>query len=98
MIYSDSSYIRSHTYTGLVQNYDEKTFLAKVYEINPLFINDEIILMSPHFKNYRQTVSMLYDKDMNPIDKANHPGMEYYIKTDIPVEKDTIIIKEVSNE
>lgn len=98
MIYSDSSYIRSHTYTGLVQNYDEKTFLAKVYEINPVFINDEIILMSPHFKNYRQTVSMLYDKDMNPIDKANHPGMEYYIKTDIPVEKDTIIIKEVSNE
>ena len=96
MIYSDSSYIRSHTYTGLVQNYDEKTFLAKVYEINPVFINDEIILMSPHFKNYRQTVSMLYDKDMNPIDKANHPGMVYYIKTDIPVEKDTIIIKEVS--
>jgi len=30
---------------------------------------------------------------MQPIDKAHHPAMKYYLKTDIPVEKDTIIIK-----
>ncbi len=93
MIYSDSSYIRSHTYTGLVEEYDKNSMLAKVHEINPIFKDDTVILMSPHTRNHEQKVNELFDEDMNPIEKANHPAMTYYLKTDIPVEKDTIIIK-----
>ncbi len=93
MIYSDSSYIRSHTYTGLVEEYNENTGIARVHEINPIFKGDTVILMSPHKKSYEQEVIELYDDEMKLIDKANHPAMSYYLKTDIPVEKDTIIIK-----
>lgn len=98
MIYSDSNYIRTHTYTGIVEDYDEATGFARVHEINPIFLQDEIILMSPHRNNFTQTVKVLLDEDRNPIDRANHPEMTYYLKTDIPVEKDTIIIKEVKHE
>ena len=93
MIYSDSSYIRSHTYLGLVEEYDSKSSLARVHEFNPVFIDDTVILMSPNKRNYEQKVKFIYDEDMNQLSKANHPAMTYFLKTDIPVMKDTLIIK-----
>jgi putative protease len=93
MIYTDSSYIRDYTYSGFVEDYNRDLNLAKIHELNPVFINDNVILMSPHKGIFEQKVNYLYDEDMNPIDKANHPAMTYYMKTDIPVENDTIIIK-----
>ncbi len=93
MTYSNSNYIREYTYCGIVEDYNKELGLAQVHELNPVYIDDTVILMSPHINTFEQKVIKLYDEDMQPIDKAHHPAMKYYLKTDIPVEKDTIIIK-----
>lgn len=96
MHYGTSSYTRDYLYAGLVLDYDHEKGLAFIHEANPVFLGDDIILMSPKKGKYIQKVTFLADEEMTPIEQAHHPAMKYYMKTDYPLEKDTILIKEVA--
>ncbi|MFA7672338.1 MAG: U32 family peptidase [Clostridia bacterium] len=97
MIYSTSSYVRTHSYVGIVIDYDPVHSLAKIREMNPLFEGDEIQMLVPGESNFRQKAHTMSDENNESIKAANHPEMIYYMKMDRPVRKDTIIITEVKN-
>ncbi len=90
-IYGSSSYIRECDLIGIVQDYDEKTGLAKVSQRNRFFLGDEIEIMQPEEDFFTQKVELLRDENMNDISVANHAAMTVYIKTDRPVVKDAML-------
>lgn len=97
MIYSSSSYVRTHSYVGIIIDYDPVNSLAKIREMNPVFEGDEIQLLVPGEDNFRQKAHTMSDENRESIKAANHPEMIYYMKMDRPVRKDAIIITEVKN-
>lgn len=92
-IYGSSSYIREYDIIGIVLDYDEKTSLAKVTQRNRFFAGDEIEIIQPGRDFTTQKIEVLKDENMNDIDVANHAAMTVYIKTDVPVVKDTMLRK-----
>ncbi len=90
-IYGSSSYIRECDLIGIVQDYDEKTGLAKVSQRNRFFLGDEIEIMQPGEDYFTQKVEVLKDEKMTDIEVANHAAMTVYIKTDRPVVKDAML-------
>jgi len=84
-IYTNSSYIRSHDFVGLVLEYDEQTGYAKIEQRNKIVKGDKVEFFLQKGENFFQTINEILDDKKNPIDEAPHPQQIIYIKTDKPV-------------
>ncbi|MBK5251165.1 MAG: U32 family peptidase [Peptostreptococcaceae bacterium] len=92
-IYDTASYERSYDFIGVVKDYNFGNGIAKIEQRNKFVIGDEIEIMSPGFQSFKQTVTELYDENMNPVMDAPHPKGEFYMSTSQPVKAFDILRK-----
>ncbi|WP_432665291.1 U32 family peptidase [Wukongibacter baidiensis] len=86
-LYSTSSYIREYDFLGVVLDYDKESGMALVEQRNRMFKGDEVEIIGPDYKGFKQEIKkMLNDKD-EEIDVAPHAQQKIKIYMDNPVEK-----------
>lgn len=90
-IYKTSSYIRNYDFVGLLLDYDDKTNLAVVEQRNKMTLGDEIEIMGPKRKMFKQTIKKMWDDENNPIHEAPHPQQIIKMQMEKPVDKYDIL-------
>lgn len=78
-VYTDSSYIRDYDLIGMVEEYDEKTGIAKISQRNRFFVGDEIEVISPQKPFFTQKVEWMENEKRERIDVANHAAMTVFM-------------------
>lgn len=92
--YISSAYNRSHSFVGLVLEYDKESKLALVEQRNKMSLGEEIEVMGPGAVYFSQKLLYMTDDNGDPIETAPHPQQRIYIKMDEPVEAMFLIRKE----
>ncbi len=72
-IYASSSYIQTHSFVGLVKEYDRATGMAVVEQRNNMKVGEKIEIMQPGMGNFEQTITQMFDSEGNSINVAPHP-------------------------
>lgn len=90
-IYHTSSYIREYDFVGLVTHYDKSTGIATVEQRNRMFAGDEIEVVRPEGRHFKQQIRNMKDIDGEDIEVAPHPQMTVYMPMDEEVEEFTIL-------
>lgn len=93
-IYESSSYVRDYDFVGLVLDYDEDTGLALVEQRNKMNIGDEIEVIGPNKKMFKQKIVEMWDDEGEMIESAPHPQQKVKIKMTKTVEKYDIFRRE----
>lgn len=70
---------------------DSKDGYIKVEERNTFKVGDKVEFFGPSIDTFEYTITEIYDKDMNKIDKAVHPKEELYIKIDKEIPKHSMM-------
>lgn len=83
--YEGEIYRRSHAFVGLVRDYDGPAGTALVEQRNRFAVGDEIEILVPKGKNFKQKVTEIYDEDGNSVEAAPHPQQMLRIPIDRPV-------------
>lgn len=78
-------------FVGVVLDYDEEKKLAKVEQRNNLKRNASIEFLQPKAKNFSQTLEEMFDENFVLVDVVPHAQQIFYIKTNQPVEKFSIV-------
>jgi len=91
--YGDNSYIRTHDFVAVVENYDEKTGFADIEQRNKFVVGDEVEVFRATGANYKQIIDEIYDEKGNKITEAPHPKQKIRLKLDSPVTKYDMIRK-----
>lgn len=86
-LYTSSSYIREYDFIGIVLEYDEETGMALVEQRNRMFKGDNIEVIGPDYKGFKQEIKKMLDDKDNEIDVAPHAQQRIKIYMDKPVEK-----------
>lgn len=89
--YESSSYIRDYELLGIVKEYDKERGMASVTQKNRFFKGDEVEFLRPHGQFLKQTIEYMEDENNIEIDVANKPQSIVRIKTDIPVEPESMM-------
>jgi putative protease len=97
-IYTDSSYIRTYDFVGMVLDYDAENKMAVVEQRNKLVIGDEVEFMRHNGEVIACKIEEMYDNEGNPITEAPHAQQIIRIKLDKPVEALEMMRKEVENK
>ncbi len=97
-LYSGGTYSQSHDFVGLVRGYDPVRGLAAVEQRNNMKVGAEIEILLPRGKNFRQTITAMFDADGNPIEVAPHPQQLVYIPTERPVEELAMLRRRVAGD
>ena len=96
-IYTGSSYSQTHDFIGLIREYDPATGMATVEQRNNMKVGDAVeIMQPPNGENFLQTISAMFDDEMNPITVAPHPQQIIYIPLVKPVLPYSIIRRKVT--
>jgi len=90
-VYNTSSYIRDYDFIGLVKSFDKASGVAEVEQRNRMFKGEEIEVVRPGGKSFKQRITGMKDADGNEIESAPHPQMTVYIPMDEEVEEYTIL-------
>jgi putative protease len=90
-IYHTSSYIREYDFVGLVIHYDRNTGIATVEQRNRMFDGDEIEVVRPKGKFFKQKIRSMKNIDGEDITVAPHPQMTVYMPIDEEVEEFTML-------
>lgn len=85
-IYTNSSYLQSMDFVGLVLSYDAQTQWAVVEQRNHMKIGQEIEIFQPNGPAFRQILSEMQDEAGMPIEAAPHPQQVVRIRMQKPVE------------
>jgi putative protease len=72
-IYSSSSYIQTHSFVGLVKEYNPDTGIATIEQRNNMKVGEKIEIMQPGMENFAQTITQMFDEEGNAITVAPHP-------------------------
>jgi len=96
-IYDKSSYIREYDFVGLVMDYDKKTGIATVEQRNRMFVGEEIEVLRPKGRYFKQVIKSMKNADGEDIDVAPHPQMTVLMPMDDEVEKYTILRRKSSD-
>lgn len=91
--YASSSYIREYDMVGTVEDYNEKTGVARVIQKNRFFKGDEVEFLCPDGSFFTQTIEFMTNEDGEELEVANRPQSIAYIKTDKKVLKDAFMRK-----
>jgi len=94
-IYTYGSYVRNYDIVGVVLEYDEKTKMAKIEQRNRFFKDDEVEFMPPVGDYVSQKITKILTEEGEEVTSAPHPQQILYIPVDTPLEKETIMRKEV---
>lgn len=92
-IYNTSSYIRDYDFIGIVVSYDRKTGTALVEQRNRFRKGDEIEVVNPGQKYFKQRVHWLKDLEGCDIDAVPHPQMRFIMPFDKEVLPNAILRK-----
>lgn len=85
---------KSYDYCGYVLGYDEETCLAKIEQRNFFKRGDVIEFFGPNNTLLQQKIDILFNENMEEIEKANHPLMTVYVKMDQAVDVNWLLRKE----
>lgn len=85
-IYGNSSYMQSAEFIGLVLSYDEAEKMAVVEQRNNMKTGQEIEVVQPAGRTFRQKIAVMLDEANNPIAVAPHAQQIIKIKMEEPVE------------
>lgn len=88
---TDNGYQREKAYLATVLSYDESTGLAKLQQRNKLCAGQTVELLTPGKVGVPFAVEALYDADMNPIENAPHPYMEFFMPVPFAVSEGDIL-------
>lgn len=91
--YASSSYIREYDMVGVVEEFDEKTQIAKIVQKNRFFKGDEVEFICPDGTFFTQKIEKITDENGEEIPVANRPQSIVYIKTDKKTEKNAFMRK-----
>ncbi len=92
-VYTDSSYIRDYDLIGMVEEYDEKTKMAKITQRNRFFRGDEIEIIRPQKPYFKQIITDMKNDKGEDIDVAPHAQMTVYINCSEPVSEGAMLRK-----
>lgn len=71
--YAGEIYRRSHSFTGIIRGYDGASGMALVEQRNHFALGDEVEILVPAGKNFKQKIELLYDQAGCPVNSAPHP-------------------------
>jgi len=71
--YAGVIYRRSHSFAAIIRNYDQASGMALVEQRNNFALGDEMEILVPAGKNFRQRIEHLYDQEGCPVESAPHP-------------------------
>jgi len=93
-VYTSSSYIRDYDLIAMVEDYDEKTGIAKLTQRNKFSVGDEIEILQPGQPYFKMTINSMQDESGHEIDNAPHAVMTVYMPVDKPVVKGAMLRRE----
>lgn len=77
-IYNNSTYIKSYTYLGTVEEMDSRGF-CKIEQKNKFSVGDVIEVMKPDGRNLQTVVRGIYDEKGQMQESAPHPKQVLYV-------------------
>ncbi len=89
--YESSSYIRNYELLGIVDSYDEDTGMVSVIQKNRFFKGSEVEFLRPIGEFVKFKIEYMEDSDGAELELANRPQSIAKIKTDFPLEKDSMM-------
>jgi len=93
-IYNTSSYIREYDFVGIVKSYDKATGIATIEQRNRMFEGEEIEVVNPGEKYFKQIIRGMKDIEGDAIKVAPHPQMIVYMPMDEEVGEYTMLRRE----
>ncbi len=78
-VYNTAAYIREYDFVGIVLDYDKETQIAKVEQRNRMFAGDEIEVVRPKGKYFKQKITSMKNEEGECIENAPHPRMIVYM-------------------
>ena len=94
-IYTYGSYVRNYDIVGVVLSYDAETKMAIIEQRNRFFKGDKVEFMPPEGDFISCKVEKIVTEEGEEVDSAPHPQQILKIPVPTPLEKDTIMRKEV---
>ena len=82
--YGGEIYRRSHNFVAIVRDYDEVSGMALVEQRNRFAIGDEVEILVPGGKNFKQRINSIYDQSGCPVESAPHPQQIIRLPLDKP--------------
>lgn len=76
---------------GIVDSYDEKTGLVSVIQKNRFFKGSEVEFLRPNGDFIKFKIEYMENADGEEMEIANRPQSVAKIKTDFPLEKDSMM-------
>lgn len=89
--YADSSYIRDYELLGIVKEYNKERGMVSVVQKNRFFTGTEVEFLRPHGEFFKQKIEYMEDENHIEIDVANKPQSIVHIKTDLPMEPESMM-------
>ncbi|MHC1683287.1 MAG: U32 family peptidase [Clostridiaceae bacterium] len=91
--YENSTYIRDYDIVGVVKEYDSETKIATIEQRNKVFVNDEVEVLVPAGDNFNIVLREMKNSKGEFIENAPSAQMIFTIKSDTPLEVDSMLIK-----
>ena len=91
----DRLYQREYAFIGLVRDYEPDTGMALVEQRNHFSQGDQIEIMTPVGKPFRQRIDRIYDLEGNPVATAPHPQQLLKIPVARQVERYALLRKPI---
>ncbi len=93
--YGGEIYRRSHNFVAIVRDYDEVSGMALVEQRNRFAIGDEVEILVPGGKNFKQRINSIYDQSGCPVESAPHPQQIIRLPLDKPAPPYSMIRRRV---
>ncbi len=93
--YNGRQELSNQDYLAFVKKYDKETKICTLSQRNYFSLGDEVEFITPKMEIIKYKVDNLFDKDMQPIDKANHAEEELNIKLDFDICENSMMRKAV---
>jgi len=90
-VYASSSYIRDYDLVAMVEDYDEKTGIARVTQRNKFSAGEEVEVIQPQKPFFTMTLRDMRNEDGEAIESAPHAVMTVFMPVDEPVAKGAMI-------
>lgn len=84
-VYNTATYVREYDFIGIVLEYDKETGIARVEQRNRMCAGDEIEVMNPMGRYFKQKIKSMKNEEGELIENAPHPRMIVYM----PMERET---------
>lgn len=91
--YGGEIYHRRYAFVGLVQDYDQKTGLAKVEQRNHFAEGDEVEVLTPGDKPFLHKITAIFGEDLTRLGTAPHPKQKVLVPLDRAVPPYTMLRK-----